>query len=168
MSMRSPSRLAGYDLPERESHRSGQSTERLRFRGQRFLAGALTIRVWAVGEPQPCIWRPAAWSSSWLTEMVGRGLLRRRIGLRHRPRRYEPASTGGIRTTWVSWGSMSVRISIRGLRVRERSRLSIPNPAQRRCTLSLAGRPGDNSGGCHHRTVLPAAAKLPSRRPGRL
>jgi hypothetical protein len=48
----------------------------------------------------------------------------------------------------VSWGSMSVRISIRGLGARERSRLSIPNRAQRRCTLSLAGRPGDNSWIC--------------------
>ena len=48
----------------------------------------------------------------------------------------------------VSWGSMSVRISIRGLDARERSVLSIPNPAQRRCTLSLAGRPGDSSWIC--------------------
>ena len=48
----------------------------------------------------------------------------------------------------LSWGSMSVRISIRGLNRRERSVLSIPNPARRRCTLSLAGRPGDNSWIC--------------------
>jgi hypothetical protein len=48
----------------------------------------------------------------------------------------------------VSWGSMSVRISIRGLGARERSVLSIPNAGQRRCTLSLAGRPGDNSWIC--------------------
>jgi len=48
----------------------------------------------------------------------------------------------------VSWGSMSVRISIRGLGARERSVLSIPEPAERRCTLSLAGRPGDNSWIC--------------------
>jgi hypothetical protein len=48
----------------------------------------------------------------------------------------------------VSWGSMSVRISIRGLDARERSVLSIPNPAQLLCTLSLAGRPGDNSWIC--------------------
>jgi hypothetical protein len=50
--------------------------------------------------------------------------------------------------TMVSWGSMSVRISIRGLGARERSVLSIPEPAERRCTLSLAGRPGDNSWIC--------------------
>lgn len=48
----------------------------------------------------------------------------------------------------VSWGSMSVRISIRGLGARERSVLTIPNPGQRRCTLSLAARPGDNSWIC--------------------
>jgi hypothetical protein len=43
---------------------------------------------------------------------------------------------------------MSVRIAIRGLDTRERSVLSIPNPAQRRCTLSLAPRPGENSWIC--------------------
>lgn len=48
----------------------------------------------------------------------------------------------------VSWGSMSVRISIRGLSPRERSALSIPKPAQRLCTVSLASRPGDNSWIC--------------------
>jgi hypothetical protein len=45
----------------------------------------------------------------------------------------------------LSWGSMSVRISIRTLDARERSVLSVPNAAQRRCTLSLAARPGQNS-----------------------
>jgi len=48
----------------------------------------------------------------------------------------------------LSWGSMSVRISIRGLDARERSVLSDPNPAQRLCTLSLAGRPGQDSWIC--------------------
>jgi hypothetical protein len=48
----------------------------------------------------------------------------------------------------LSWGSMSVTISIRGLYARERSVLSVPNPAQRRCTLSLAARPGQNSWIC--------------------
>ena len=48
----------------------------------------------------------------------------------------------------VSWASMSVRISIRGLNTRERSVLSIPNPGRRRCTLSLADRPGGNSWIC--------------------
>jgi hypothetical protein len=46
------------------------------------------------------------------------------------------------------WGSMSVRISIRGLTARERSRLTIPNPGQRRCTLSLAAHPGENTWIC--------------------
>ena len=45
----------------------------------------------------------------------------------------------------LSWKSMAVRISIRGLTARERSVLSEPNPAQRRCTLSLAARPGKNT-----------------------
>ena len=45
----------------------------------------------------------------------------------------------------LSWPSMSVRIAIRGLNARERSRLYEPHPGQRRCTLSLAGRPGDNT-----------------------
>jgi hypothetical protein len=48
----------------------------------------------------------------------------------------------------VSWGSMAVRIAIRGLNARERDRLSIPNPGQRRCTVSLAGGPGDNTWIC--------------------
>ena len=48
----------------------------------------------------------------------------------------------------VSWGSMSVRIAIRALDARERSAVSFGDDAQRRCTLSLAGRPGDNSWIC--------------------
>jgi hypothetical protein len=48
----------------------------------------------------------------------------------------------------LRWRSMSVRISIRGLYARERSVLSEPNPAQRRCTLSLAARPGQNTWIC--------------------
>jgi len=48
----------------------------------------------------------------------------------------------------VGWGSMSVRIAVRALDVRERGRVSFGNDAQRRCTLSLAGRPGDNSSIC--------------------
>jgi len=38
----------------------------------------------------------------------------------------------------VGWGSMSVRVAIRGLTARERTRLSIPDPGRRRCTVSLA------------------------------
>src|SRR5579864_5815248 len=45
----------------------------------------------------------------------------------------------------LSWGSMSVRISIRALTVRERSLVAIPNPGHRRCTLLLAARPGENT-----------------------
>jgi len=45
----------------------------------------------------------------------------------------------------LKWASMSVRISIRGLSARERSVLVEPNPAQRRCTLSLAARPRQNT-----------------------
>jgi hypothetical protein len=48
----------------------------------------------------------------------------------------------------LRWRSMSVRISIRGLSARERSVLSEPNPTQRRCTLSLAPRPGENTWIC--------------------
>jgi len=48
----------------------------------------------------------------------------------------------------LRWGSMSVRISIRGLTARERSLLLIPNPGQRRCTLLLAARPGKNTWIC--------------------
>jgi hypothetical protein len=48
----------------------------------------------------------------------------------------------------VSWGSMSVRVAIRGLSARERSILPMPDAARRRCTLSLAGRAGDNTWIC--------------------
>lgn len=48
----------------------------------------------------------------------------------------------------VSWGSMSVRISIRGLDAHERGRVSFGDDAQRLCTVSLAGRPGDNTWIC--------------------
>jgi hypothetical protein len=48
----------------------------------------------------------------------------------------------------LSWGSMSVRISIRTLDARERSVLSVSNPLKRRCTLSLASRRGENSWIC--------------------
>ena len=48
----------------------------------------------------------------------------------------------------VSWGSMSVKISIRALNARERDRMSFGDDAQRRYTVSLAGRPGDNSWIC--------------------
>jgi hypothetical protein len=43
---------------------------------------------------------------------------------------------------------MSVRISIRPIDARERSVLSMPDAARRRCTLSLAARPGQNSWIC--------------------
>jgi len=48
----------------------------------------------------------------------------------------------------LSWRSQSVRISIRALTANERSRLSLPGHAQRRCTLSLADRPGENTWIC--------------------
>jgi hypothetical protein len=47
----------------------------------------------------------------------------------------------------LSWGSMSVRISIRTLNARERSVMSGFDRGPR-CTLSLAGRPGSNSWIC--------------------
>jgi hypothetical protein len=46
------------------------------------------------------------------------------------------------------WASMSARISIRALDAHERSVVSIPNPARRRCTVSLAARLGRNSWIC--------------------
>jgi len=48
----------------------------------------------------------------------------------------------------LSWGSMSVRIAIRGLTTRERSLLQIPSPSQKRCTLSLAARAGEHTWIC--------------------
>jgi hypothetical protein len=48
----------------------------------------------------------------------------------------------------LSWRSMSVRIAIRRLNARERSHLSEPNLGRRRCTLSLAARPGRNAWIC--------------------
>jgi hypothetical protein len=48
----------------------------------------------------------------------------------------------------VGWGSMSVRVAIRGLTARERTRLSIPDPGRRRCTVTLASRPGDDTWIC--------------------
>jgi hypothetical protein len=48
----------------------------------------------------------------------------------------------------VSWGSMSVRIAIRPLDPRERAAVSFGDDKQRRCTLSLAGRQGDNTWIC--------------------
>jgi hypothetical protein len=48
----------------------------------------------------------------------------------------------------LKWASMSVRLSIRVLSAGERSVLVEPNPAQRRCTLSLARRPGENTWIC--------------------
>jgi hypothetical protein len=48
----------------------------------------------------------------------------------------------------ISWGSMSVRISLRSLDAHERGRVSFGDDAQRRCTVSLAGREGDNSWIC--------------------
>ena len=48
----------------------------------------------------------------------------------------------------IGWRSQSVRISIRALNAREGSVLSLPDHAQRRCTLSLADRPGDNTWIC--------------------
>ena len=48
----------------------------------------------------------------------------------------------------VSWRSMSVRIAIRALDVRERDRVSFGDDGQRRCTVSLADRPADNSWIC--------------------
>jgi hypothetical protein len=48
----------------------------------------------------------------------------------------------------LGWRSRSVRISIRALTATERSVLSLPDYAQRRCTLSLADRPGENTWIC--------------------
>jgi hypothetical protein len=48
----------------------------------------------------------------------------------------------------VSWASMSARIAIRTLDARERTAVSFGDDAQQRCTVSLAGRPGDNSWIC--------------------
>jgi hypothetical protein len=48
----------------------------------------------------------------------------------------------------LSWGSMSVGISIRRLDARERDRVSFGDDAQRRCTVSLAVRAEDNSWIC--------------------
>jgi hypothetical protein len=48
----------------------------------------------------------------------------------------------------IGWRSRSVRISIRALAARERSVLSLPDHAQRRCTLSLAYRQGENTWIC--------------------
>ena len=48
----------------------------------------------------------------------------------------------------LSWPSMSVRVAIRGLDARERALVSFGDGARRRCTLSLAGRPGDDSWIC--------------------
>jgi hypothetical protein len=48
----------------------------------------------------------------------------------------------------VSWGSMSVRIAVRALNARERAAVSFGDDAQRRCTVSLAIRSGDNSWIC--------------------
>jgi hypothetical protein len=48
----------------------------------------------------------------------------------------------------VSWDSMSVKIAIRALDPRERAAVSFGNDAERRCTVSLADRPGDNTWIC--------------------
>jgi hypothetical protein len=48
----------------------------------------------------------------------------------------------------LGWGAMSVRIAIRALDAGERARVSFGDDARRRCTVSLAGRPGDNSWIC--------------------
>lgn len=48
----------------------------------------------------------------------------------------------------IGWRSRSVRIAIRALTARERSALSVPDHAQRRCTLSLADRPGKDTWIC--------------------
>jgi hypothetical protein len=48
----------------------------------------------------------------------------------------------------LGWRSRSVRISIRALTATERSVLLLPDHAQRRCTLSLADRPGENTWIC--------------------
>jgi hypothetical protein len=45
----------------------------------------------------------------------------------------------------LSWGSNSVRISVRGLNAREQSGFVEPNPARRRCTLSLAAQPAQST-----------------------
>ena len=50
--------------------------------------------------------------------------------------------------TMVGWGSRSVRIAIRGLDAGEPSSLRTPNPERRICTVSLAGRTGDNTWIC--------------------
>lgn len=47
-----------------------------------------------------------------------------------------------------SWPSMSVNVAIRALSPQERSVLLFPDAAQRRCTVSLASRPGRNSWIC--------------------
>jgi hypothetical protein len=48
----------------------------------------------------------------------------------------------------LSWGSLSARIAIRALNARERGSVSFGDDTQQRCTVSLAGRPGDNSWIC--------------------
>jgi hypothetical protein len=48
----------------------------------------------------------------------------------------------------TGWGSMSARVAVRALDARERSAVSFGDDAKRRCTISLAGRPGDNSWIC--------------------
>jgi len=45
----------------------------------------------------------------------------------------------------VGWGSMSVRVAIRGLTARERTRLSIPDPGDDVAPFPSRGRPGDNT-----------------------
>ena len=67
-----------------------------------------------------------------------------------------PAAAQALRTCvdrWnqdnmLGWGSMWVRIAFRALNARERSLVSFGDDAQRRCTVSIARRPGDNSWIC--------------------
>ena len=48
----------------------------------------------------------------------------------------------------TGWGSKSVKIAVRALTARERSAVSFGDDARRRCTVSLADRPGDNTWIC--------------------
>jgi hypothetical protein len=48
----------------------------------------------------------------------------------------------------LGWGSMSVRIAVRALNVRERTEVSFGNDDERRCTVSMARRSGENSWIC--------------------
>jgi hypothetical protein len=116
----------------------------------------------AVGGRSACTYDPAVgrWRALAILAAVG-GLvvvLGNRSGWATARRSSVPAASSAqtLRTCvdrWnqdkmLSWGSMSVRISIRGLDARERNRVSFGDDAQQRCTVSLSDRPGENSWIC--------------------